>query len=415
MDIQIPKKKFYVKYKFHIAGATLLVALLVYMIIASLGPAKLRIDSEEVKIGEAVNDKFMEYVDVEGIIQPILTIRVNARERGSVKQIVAEEGTMLKTGDTILVLDNPDLLREIEDQQDEWHKTVMSYKEKELEMEQKSLNLKQQTMKASYELSRLRKSFELDKEEFKMGVKSKAQLEVSQNDYEYNLKSTALQLESLRHDSAMTIINRQLLKDDQIRAEKKYLRSNERIGELVIRAPYSGQLSFVNVVPGQQIGTGESIGEIKVLDQFKIRTSLSEYYIDRITNGLPGSINYQEKKYPVHVTKVVPEVKNRMFDIDLVFNDSMPDNVRIGKNYRVQVELGQPEQVLVIPKGNFFQATSGEWIFKLTPSGDKAVRQKIVIGRQNPLQYEILEGLKPGDKVIVTGYDKFGDVQELVL
>ncbi|MDD4821876.1 MAG: efflux RND transporter periplasmic adaptor subunit [Bacteroidales bacterium] len=415
MDIQIPKKKFYVKYKFHLAGATLLIALLCYMIIASLGPAKLRIDSEEVKIGEAVNDKFMEYVDVEGVIQPILTIRVNARERGSVKQIVAEEGAMLKTGDTILVLDNPDLLREIEDQQDEWHKTLMSYKEKELEMEQKSLNLKQQTMKASYELSRLRKSFELDKEEFKMGVKSKAQLDVSQDDYEYNLKNTALQLESLRHDSAMTIINRQLLKDDQSRAEKKYLRSNERIGELVIRAPYSGQLSFVNVVPGQQIGTGESVGEIKVLDQFKIRTSLSEFYIDRITNGLPGSINYQEKKYPVHVTKVVPEVKNRMFDIDLVFNDSMPDNVRIGKNYRVQVELGQPEQVLVIPKGNFFQATSGEWIFKLTPSGDKAVRQKIVIGRQNPLQYEILEGLKPGDKVIVTGYDKFGDVQELVL
>lgn len=282
-------------------------------------------------------------------------------------------------------------------------------------MEQKSLTLKQQTLQTQYEMDRLAKSFGLDKEEYKMGIKSKAQLEVSEDEYNYKLQNSALQMESLRHDSAVTIIRKDLLKNDLEREQKKFTRSLERMNNLVVTAPVAGQLSFVKVTPGQQVASGESIAEIKVLDQYKIHTSLSEYYIDRITTGLPATINYQGKRYPLKITKVVPEVKDRMFDVDLVFTGDMPDNVRVGKSFRVQIELGQPEQAIVIPRGNFYQSTGGQWIYKVNSSKTKAIKVPLTIGRQNPQQYEITEGLQPGELVVVTGYDTFGDAEELIL
>ena len=413
MDIKLEKKPWYIRYRAYLLAGGAFIIFLIYVISLSLGPRKLRIEGDNIQIAEVKNGKFMEYVDVEGLVQPILTIQVNTRESGSVDRIVAEEGTLLKKGDTILVLSNPDLLREIEDQRDEWENQRYSYKEREIEMEQKSLALKQQALQAQYEMNRLQKSFGLEKEEFKMGIKSKAQLEVSEAEYNYNLKKTALQMESLSHDSAMTIIRKDLLRNEMERGQKKYLRSMERLEGLVVRAPINGQLSYVKATPGQQVGSNSNIAEIKVLDQFKIHTQLSEYYIDRITTGLPATVNYQGKRYPLKITKVVPEVKDRMFDVDLIFTGEMPENVRVGKSFRVQIELGQPEDALVMPRGNFYQATGGQWIYKV--NGDKAVRVPLTIGRQNPQQYEVTEGLQAGDLVIITGYDTFGEAEELIL
>ena len=413
MDIKLEKKPWYIRYRSYLLAGGAFIIFLIYVISLSLGPRKLRIDSENIQIAEIKNGKFMEYVDVEGLVQPILTIQVNTRESGSVDRIVAEEGTLLKKGDTILVLSNPDLLRDIEDQRDEWENQRYSYKEREIEMEQKSLALKQQALQTQYEMNRLQKSFGLEKEEYKMGIKSKAQLEVSEAEYNYNLKKTALQMESLSHDSAMTIIRKDLLRNEMERGQKKYLRSMERREGLVVRAPINGQLSYVKATPGQQVGSNSNIAEIKVLDQFKIHTQLSEYYIDRITTGLPATVNYQGKRYPLKITKVVPEVKDRMFDVDLVFTGEMPENVRVGKSFRVQIELGQPEDALVMPRGNFYQSTGGQWIYKV--KDDKAIRVPLTIGRQNPQQYEVTEGLQAGDLVIVTGYDTFGEAEELIL
>lgn len=415
MDIKLEKKPWYIRYRYYLAGGVVFLVFLVYVIILSAGPRKLRIDAESLQMAEVKNDKFMEYVDVEGLVQPILTIKVNAREAGSVSRIVGEEGNMMKQGDTILVLENLDLLRTIEDQRDEWEKQLITYREKEIEMEQQSLTLQQQALQTDYELEKLRKSFELEKEEYRMGIKSKAQLQVSEDEYRYKEKTARLQRQSLRHDSAVSIIRRDLLLNDRERERKKYERSCQRLNDLVVCAPISGQLSFVSVTPGQQVQSGASIAEIKVLDQFKVHTSLSEYYIDRITTGLPATILYQGKRYPLKITKVVPEVKDRMFDVDLVFTADMPDNVRVGKSFRVQIELGQPEDALVIPRGNFYQATGGQWIYKLNKDKTRAVRVPITIGRQNPQQYEVTDGLQPGDWVITTGYDNFGDAEELVL
>ena len=415
MDIKIEKKPWYIRHRYYLLGGTAFVIFLIYVISLSFGPRKLRIETDNIQIAEVKNDKFMEYVDVEGLVQPILTIKINTREAGSVERIIGEEGTMMEKGDSILVLSNPDLLRSIEDQRDEWEKQRITYKEKEIEMEQKSLTLKQQTLQTQYEMNRLTKSFALDKEEYKMGIKSKAQLEVSEDEYNYKLQNSALQMESLRHDSAVTLIRKDLLKNDLEREQKKFTRSLERMNNLVVTAPIAGQLSFVKVTPGQQVASGESIAEIKVLDQYKIHTSLSEYYIDRITTGLPATINYQGKRYPLKITKVVPEVKDRMFDVDLIFTGEMPDNVRVGKSFRVQIELGQPEQAIVIPRGNFYQVTGGQWVYKVNASKTKAIKVPLTIGRQNPQQYEITEGLQPGKLVVVTGYDTFGDAEELIL
>ena len=415
MDIKLKKKPWYIRYRYYLLACGAFVIFLIYVISLSLGPRKLRVESDNIQIAEVRNGKFLEYVDVEGLVQPILTIKVNTREAGSVERIVTEEGSMMKKGDTILVLTNPDLLREIEDQRDEWENQRYSYKEREIEMEQKSLTLKQQALQTQYEMSRLQKSFGLEKEEYKMGIKSKAQLEVSEDEYNYNLKKTALQTESLKHDSAMTVVRKDLLRNELERGQKKFLRSMDRLEGLIVRAPIAGQLSYVNATPGQQVSSNSNIAEIKVLDQFKIHTQLSEYYIDRITTGLPATVNYQGKKYPLKITKVVPEVKDRMFDVDLVFTAEMPENVRVGKSFRVQIELGQPEDALVMPRGNFYQATGGQWIYKVNTSKDKAVRVPLTIGRQNPQQYEITEGLQDGDLVIVTGYDTFGEAEELIL
>ena len=413
MDIKLEKKPWYIRYRYYLIAASAFIIFLVYVISLSIGPRKLRIETDNIQIAEVKKGKFMEYVDVEGLVQPILTIKVNTREAGSVERIVTEEGSMMKKGDTILILTNPDLMREIEDQRDEWENQRYSYKEREIEMEQKSLALKQQALQTQYEMSRLQKSFGLEKEEYKMGIKSKAQLEVSEDEYNYNVKKTALQMESLQQDSAMTIIRKELLRNEMERGQKKFLRSMDRLEGLIVRAPIDGQLSYVNATPGQQVASNSNIAEIKVLDQFKIHTQLSEYYIDRITTGLPATVNYQGKKYPLKITKVVPEVKDRMFDVDLVFVGEMPENVRVGKSFRVQIELGQPEDALIIPRGNFYQATGGQWIYKVKDG--KATRTSLTVGRQNPQQYEVTEGLQAGDQVIITGYDTFGEAEELIL
>ena len=415
MDVPIKKKPFWVKYRFYILGGIIFLGFLIYVIISGIGPRKIRYKKENIEIAEVKQDKFLEYVDVEGIVQPKLTIKLNAMENGTVARIVAEEGSMLRQGDTILILNNPELIRSIEDEKDELEKQQITFDEKKLELEQKSSQLKRQTLETKYQLDRLSKQYNLDQEEFKIGIRSKAQLEVSSDEYNFNQKKTEMLLEELKQDSLTNNIQTQLMRNDLTREEKRFVRSRERLDNLIVRAPLSGQLSFVNVILGERVSAGSSIGELKIIDQFKIHTTISEYYIDRITLGLPATVVYQDKKYPLKITKINPEVKDRQFEVDLVFAGEQPENIRIGKTYRIQIELGQPEDALVISKGNFFQSTGGQWIFKLNHSGDKALKTPISIGRQNPQQYEILNGLKPGDQVIITGYDNFGDAEEVVL
>lgn len=415
MDVPIKKKSPLVKYKYYIAGGIGLVILLVYLVFSSVGSTKLRYDAENLQISEVKQDKFLDYLDVEGLAQPKLTVKLNSLEAGIVERIVADEGSILEKGDTILVLTNPELVRAIDDERDNLEKQHISYEEKSIQMQRRSSELKRTTLKTMYDLERLGKQYNLDQEEYNIGIKSKAQLEVASDDYNFNQTNAKLLLDELKHDSLMNTIQTDLMKNDLKREEKRFLRSRERLDNLVVRAPMAGQLSFISVIPGERVGAGNNIGELKVVEDIKLTTKISEYYIERITLGLPATITYQNEKYPLKIIRINPEIKERQFGVDLVFTDKVPDNIRIGKSYRLQIELGQPEDALVVSKGNFYQTTGGQWVFKLNSAETRAVRTNIIIGRQNPRQYEVMEGLSSGDKIIISGYENFGDAQELIL
>ena len=415
MDIQLKKKPWYIKYRYYLLAGLAFLAFAVYVIILALGSRRQIIDAESHKISTVENSQFMEYVDVEGMVQPIQTIQINALESGFVERIAAEEGAMLNVSDTILVLSNPDLLRSIDDEQDQWSNSQRNYREQEIEMEQRSITLRQQALETAHQMARLDKSMKQSREEYNMGIKSKTELEVAEEEYDYQRKKTQLQMQSLRQDSVATLLKREIVKANHDAANKRLSRTTNRTANLVVRATVSGQLSFLKTSIGQQVSAGSSIGEIKVLTSYKVHTSLSEYYIDRITTGLPANIQYQDKKYPLRISKIVPEVRDRSFPCDLVFTGEKPSNIRLGKSYRVQIELDKPEQALIIPRGDFYSATSGNWIYRLSKDGKTARKVNIEIGRQNPQQYEIISGLKAGDRVLVTGYDKFGEAEELII
>jgi RND family efflux transporter MFP subunit len=415
MDIQLKKRHPLVRYKYHILTAVLTVSLLAYLLVKVSGPQRLRYDADKLEIVEVRQDRFSEYLDIEGIVQPRLTIKLNSYETGTVAQIVAEEGRLLKKGDTILVLTNPDLLRTIENERDELAKQQISHREKQIQMERRTSELQRQNLETTFRMERLIKTNELNREEHEIGIISKAQFELAEDEFRFNQQNTRLLQEQLRHDSLLNIVQTDLMQNDLLREERRFERSRERLDNLIIRAPIDGQLSFINPILGERVSAGASIGELKVIDEVKITTRISEFYINRITVGLPATITWQGERYPLRITRVNPEIRERQFEVDLVFSDHLIDDIRIGRSYRIQIELDQPMDALVIARGNFFQSTGGQWIFKLNETGDRAVRTPISIGRQNPRQYEILDGLRPGDRVITTGYDNFGDAQQIIL
>ena len=205
-----------------------------------------------------------------------------------------------------------------------------------------------------------------------------------------------------------------MLEVDRNESQIKLQNVLRRTDDLIVRAPVDGQLGSLGLTLGQQVAGGSKIGEIKVMSEYKIRTSLSEYYVERIHAGLPANIIQKQDTFGLRIARVVPEVKDRKFETDLRFLSDVPDNIRLGKSYRVKIELGQPEQAIIIPRGDFYQKTGGRWIYRMDKDGI-ARRVEIKIGRQNPEQYEVLEGLQPGDQVIISGYDRFGEVEELVI
>lgn len=279
MDIKLKPRPWYVKYLYHILFGLAFVAFAVYVITLSLAPRHLAIDKEEYTIAQVMESPFMEYIDVEGVVQPIQTIWVNAMEEGYVERIVAEEGAMLHKGDTILVLSNPELFRIIDEEEAEWENQQRKYREQEIEMEQHSLALQQQALEAAHQMTSLGKSLEQSREECRMGIKSKAELEVQEENYEYQRKKAELQLQNLKHDSVCTQLKQEMIEANRKASARKFSRSSARTANLIVRATVDGQLSFLNVTLGQKMIAGVNVGQIKVLTEYKVKASLSEYYI----------------------------------------------------------------------------------------------------------------------------------------
>ena len=415
MDIKLPPKKWYVKYRIHMVAGLLGVALIVLLIKVSTGPRVIRISSESIQTASVSVGEFSEYINAEGTLQPIQTLKIYTREGGFVERMAVQDGAMLHKGDTILVLSDPELERAIQDARNQWRKQDRSFRTQLIEMEQRDISLRRSIMQTQYELSRLEKQHALDQEEYKMGFKSKAQLEVADDEYNYKLKSTQLEIESRRQDSVLNAIRREAMQDELDDARRQLARSEARLKDLVITAPADGQLSGMSLEPGLRVGAGSAIGDVKRMDAFRMKLSINEYYIDKIEVGCPATVTYEKKTYPMVVSGTVPEIKSGSFELYLVFTDSIPDNARIGKSYQARIELGGQVQSVIVPKGNFYNYTHGQWVFRLNSQGNRAVRVPVSIGRQNPRQYEILEGLQPGDVIITTGYDRIADADEIVL
>ena len=414
MDVKKTKKAWYWRYKYYIIAGISIFALIIYAVSTLVRPQRSSINRDLIETAEVVNASFLEYVDVEGIVHPFKTVKVIALETGFVDKVIAEDGAILNEGDTILILKNPELLRTISDEEDEYQRQQRLLKEQEIEISQKSLTLQQQTLDVNFEMNQIEDKRRIAQEEFNMGMKSRAEFDLAEREYNYHRNKTELQRRNLIHDSATTILRRELLQVDLERVCTKRDRALARKENLIVRAPISGQLSFLTVSTGEQVKSGASIGEIKMMNNFKLHVLLNEYYVDRISTGLQGCITSQGVQFPLRVSRVVPEIRERNFEVDLVFTDRQPENLRVGKSYRVQIELGQSEQAVIIPNGDFHTATNGKWIYKIIDGGI-AVKTPIVLGRKNPTQYEVVSGLQPGDQIIVNGYEQFNNKDEIIL
>ena len=415
MDVKLPPKKWYVKYRIHIVAGILALGLIVMLIKVSTGPKIIRINSDSVQTATVQSGEFSEYVNAEGTLQPIQTIKVYTREGGFVESVLVQDGALVHKGDTLIILSDPELQRTIETARESWRKQNRSYRTSMIEMDQRRLSLAQSILQTKYELKRLEKEHNLAQEEFRMGIRSRAQLDVADEEYNYKMETVRLQLESRRQDSVLNAIRQEALQDELAEAQRQLRKTEERLNDLIVTAPADGQLSGLSLEPSQRISSGTAIADIKRMDQFRMRLSINEFYIDKITVGQPATITYEKKTYPMTISSTVPEIKSGSFDIYLVFTDSMPDNARIGKSYQARIEMGGQAQSIIVPKGNFYNYTHGSWVFKVNAQHTHAVRVPVSIGRQNPRHFEILEGLNPGDEIIITGYDRISDADEVVL
>ncbi|MBO7098569.1 MAG: efflux RND transporter periplasmic adaptor subunit [Bacteroidaceae bacterium] len=417
MDIKLPKKPWYVKYRMYIIGGTVLAGLIIYALVLQLGPRTLKVKIAEEQIATVSEGDFLEYIDVNGVVCPATSMRVNAKEGGTVERICCHNGDILKRGDTILILSNPKVLEEMAAERQSYELQQMQHRQQLIEMQQKSITLRSQALQANFELKKISKDFELAEEEARMGVRSKAQLEVASDEYEYNRRRTLLNIESLHQDSVLNVINRQLIQQQMAIEAQKLENSNKRRDALVVLAPTDGQIGNLNATIGAQVSVGEQVGEIGVLTDYKVTARLNEYYIDRIQTGLPATAILKGHKYAFEVSHTTPQVQDHSFAIELrrPLSPMRPigeeENWRIGQTLRLQIELGKPERRLIIPRGNFYTQTSGQWIMKVDGKSRSARRTPIKLGRQNAEHYEIVSGLNPGDRILINGYEAFGDAE----
>lgn len=411
MDIKIPKRAWYVRYRMYIVGGLVLVGLMVYVIILQLQPRTLKVEIADEQIATVGEGDFLEYIDVNGVVAPATSMRVNATEGGTVERICCHNGDVLKRGDTILVLSNPKVLEEMAAERQNYDLQQMQHRQQLIEMQQKSITLRSQALQADYELKKMAQDYELAEEETRMGVKSQAQLKVAKDEYEYNRRRTLLNIESLHQDSVLNVIGRQLIRQQMAMETQRLGNSNRRGSALVVVAPTDGQIGNLSATIGAQIAAGEQVGEIGVLTDYKVTARLNEYYIDRVQTGLPATAMMKGHRYAFEVSRTTPLVQEHSFAVELKSGDSLNSELRPGQTLRLQIELGKPERRLIIPRGSFYAQTGGQWIMVVDKTGHRARRVPIRLGRQNTEHYEIISGLHAGDRVLISGYESFGDAE----
>ena len=393
-------------------GAFLL-AFVVYLIVRPNNKT-LRIDKDTITVSAAVKGEFNDYIRINGRVQPMTTIQLSPQEGGIVEKILIEEGSPVKAGDAILVLSNDNLDLQILNSEAELAEKENILRNTQIQMEQQKLDVRQNVLEYGIQVDRLKRAYEQQKALYEDRLIAKEEYLKAEEDYRLALQKYELIRERSKQDSLYrgTQIDRMEESLENMLLNMQMIR--KRKSNLIVRAPIDGELGLLDVVLGQSIASGTKIGQINSVGVYKVEAQIDEHYIDRVVEGLEATFERQGETYSTLIRKVYPEVRDGKFKADFKFDGEQPDNIRSGQTYYLNLQLGQPEEAVIIPRGTFYQKTGGKWIYVVNKEGNKAVKREIRIGRQNPQYYEVLEGLEPGEKVITSGYDTYGDSDVLV-
>ena len=394
-------------------GGALVLALVLWLVFRD-NSATLRVNADSLTISQVSQGEFNDYIRVSGQVQPMTTIQISPQEGGIVQEIVTEEGSRLKAGDVIVRLSNDNLDLQILNSEAELAEKENILRNTLISMEQQKLSLKQDKLQLQTEVARLRRKYEQNKALYEDRLIAREDYLTSKEDYELAAGKLELVKDRAEQDSLYRSVQILQMQESLDNMRRNMLMIRHRKENLTIKAPIDGELGLLDVVLGQSISAGMKIGQINNLDSYKIEAQIDEHYIDRVSAGLAATFQRQNDSYGAVIRKVYPEVRDGKFKADFKFEGETPDNIRSGQTYYLNLQLGQPENAVLVPRGTFYQKTGGKWIFVVSPDGGKAVRREIRIGRQNPQYYEVIEGLNPGEKVITSGYDSFGDNEVLV-
>ena len=374
----------------------------------------LRVNGETLSISEVRSGEFNDYIRISGQVQPMTTIQISPQEGGIVKEIIIEEGSKVNVGDEIIRLSNDNLDLQILNSEAELAEKENLLRNTMISMEQQRLSVQQEKLQLQIEVKRLKRKYEQSKALYEEKLIAREEYLMAEEDYQIAAGRLELVKERATQDSLYRSVEIKQMQEslDNMRLNMQMIR--KRKDNLTIKSPIDGELGLLEVVLGQSIASGMKIGQINDLDSYKIEAQIDEHYIDRVSAGLEARFERQNETFEAVIRKVYPEVREGKFKADFRFNDEQPANIRTGQTYYLNLQLGQPESAVLIPRGTFYQKTGGKWIYVVSPEGGKAVKREIRIGRQNPQFYEVLEGLEPGEKVITSGYDNFGDNEVLV-
>ena len=357
----------------------------------------LRVNADTLTISEVSAGEFNDYIRVSGQVHPMTTIQLSPRESGIVEEIVIEEGTQVKAGDVIIRLSNDDLDMEILNSEANLAEKENALRNTMIQMEQEKMQLSLNILELETEVKRKGRTLESQKRLFDDGLIGKEEYLRSEEDYVLFCKKLEVTLARAEQDSIYRTVQIQQMEESLKNMKLNMQRIRNRKENLAVKAPIDGELGLLEVVLGQSIGSGAKIGQINALDSYKIEALIDEHYIDRVSAGLTATFERQNETYDAVIRKVYPEVRSGKFQADFKFSGEQPANIRTGQTYYLNLQLGQPESAVLIPRGTFYQKTGGKWIYVVSPDGGKAVKREIRIGRQNPQYYEVLEGLEPGE------------------
>lgn len=415
MDRVIAKKKWSKKRIITIAGVVGVAALIGASYYFTSGKSRLNVDMERITIGEVKHGTFQEFIPVNGVVLPISTIFLDALEGGRVEEKYVEDGAMMKKGEPILRLSNTDLELSLINQETSVYNLLTQMQISQNAARQNTISKLNQMTDVESTLREAERIYKLNKLLYDKKAIGLQDLRQAENNYNYQLEKRRLSEEILKQDSISS-------KQEVNQATQSYSRTQnalgvmrKKVGDLIVRAPVDGQLTSLDAEIGQSKNKGERLGQLDILSGFKVRVEIDEHYISRIYTGLMGQFSFAGKDYKLKIKKVYTQVTNGRFQVDMEFEGEVPAGIRRGQTLQIRLALSDETTALLLPKGGFYQLTGGNWIFKVSEGGTTAYRVDIQLGRQNPDYYEVLQGLKPGDKVVTSSYENYDKMQELVL